>query len=148
VGEVAHRDRPKITILGVGGKIPIFDHFPKNPKIGHFWQISQNPKNGHFLENPIFQDFPKMAKILDIPKMGIFGKMGKLGIFAIVVKKGDFLVFWENGEKWKSVILTDLVKNVKKGDFLTFYHIVEKEENTVFPGRTVLGKKVKIGVFV
>ena len=46
------------------------------------------------------------------------------------------------------MILTDLVKNVKKGDFLTFCHIGEKGGNTVFPGISVLGKKMKMGVFV
>lgn len=64
------------------------------------------------------------------------------------MKKGDFLVFGENGEKWKSVILTDLVKNVKKGDFLTFCHIGEKGWIWLFPGISVLGKKMKMGVFV
>ena len=95
--------------------------------------------------------YPKMAKngvLGERGKNGVFGKMGYFAKIVIVVKNGDFCVFGENGEKWKSVILTDLVKNVKKGDFLTFYHIGEKGGNTVFPGISVLGKKVKLGVFV
>ena len=63
------------------------------------------------------------------------------------MKNGDFLVFWKNGEKWKSVILTDLVKNLKKGDFLTFCHMCEKGWIWLFPGIYVLVKKMKIGVF-